>query len=317
MAVAFEPGKARVTYAVPVDPARGTGSTATARDFMAYTIEPGAPGKPLKFYVGPKDFDVLGAIDHDFVARRRLRHVLVHRRAAAHVRSSGFTATSHNYGWSIVLLTVIINVLIFPLRHKSVVSMRKMQEIQPEVKAIQDRYAKLKATDPAKQKMNQEIMELYKQRGVNPASGCIPMLLPFPLLFAFYSLLTTAIELRGAPFAFWIHDLTAPDPYYVLPVLMGLSQLWQQWIMPAAGVDPAQRKMMMIMPLVFMFIFISYPSGMALYFLVSNVWAIGQQYFTNYLIGPPNVRTPQPAAERRVKNVGSGKTQAAQAEKEG
>ena len=195
--------------------------------------------------------------------------------------------------------------------------MRKMQEIQPETKAIQDRYAKLKATDPAKQKMNQEIMELYKQRGVNPASGCIPMLLPFPLLIAFYSLLTTAIELRGAPFAFWIHDLTAPDPYYVFPVVMGLSQLWQQWIMPAAGVDPAQRKMMMIMPLVFMFIFISYPSGMALYFLVSNVWAIGQQYFTNYWIGPPNIRTPRPAAVRRVKNVGSGKTLAAQAEKEG
>ena len=116
--------------------------------------------------------------------------------------------------------------------------MRKMQEIQPEVKAIQDRYAKLKATDPAKQKMNQELMALYKERGVNPASGCVPMLLTFPLIFAFYALLSTAIELRGAPFFGWIHDLSAHDPYYVTPVLMGLSQFWQQRMMPATGVDP-------------------------------------------------------------------------------
>ena len=120
-----------------------------------------------------------------------------------------------NYGWSIIFLTIIINAIMFPLRHKSVVSMRKMQEIQPEAKAIQDRYAKLKATDPAKQKMNQELMGLYKDRGANPASGCIPMLLTMPVLFAFYSLLSTAIELRGAPFVAWIHDLSAPDPYYV------------------------------------------------------------------------------------------------------
>ena len=113
-----------------------------------------------------------------------------------------------NYGWSIIILTIFINAVMFPLRHKSVVSMRKMQEIQPEVKAIQDRYAKLKATDPAKQKMNQELMALYRERGVNPASGCVPMLLTMPVLFAFYALLSTAIELRGAPFFGWIHDLS-------------------------------------------------------------------------------------------------------------
>ena len=213
-----------------------------------------------------------------------------------------------------MLLTVIINLIIFPLRHKSVVSMRKMQEIQPEAKAIQDRYAKLKATDPAKQKMNQELMELYKQRNVNPASGCIPMLLPFPILIAFYSLLSTAIELRGAPFALWIHDLSAPDPYYVLPVAMGVSQLWQTWIMPAAGVDPTQRKIGLIMPVVFVFLFISYPSGTALYWFSSTIWGIGQQYFTNYWIGPQAVRTVRPAAERRAKRVGSGKTDAASRE---
>ncbi len=100
----------------------------------------------------------------------------------------------------------------FPLRHKSVVSMRKMQEIQPEVKAIQDRYAKLKMTDPARQKMNAELMALYRERGVNPASGCVPMLLTLPVLFAFYAMLSVAIELRGAPFIGWIHDLSRHDP---------------------------------------------------------------------------------------------------------
>ena len=153
-----------------------------------------------------------------------------------------------------------------------------------------------------------DLMALYRDRGVNPASGCVPMLLTLPVLFAFYSLLTTAIELRGAPFAFWIQDLSAPDRYYVTPILMGLSQFWQQRLTPQTGVDPAQQKMMMFMPLVFTFIFFSAPSGAVVYWLVSNVWQIGQQYLTNRLIGPPNVRAMRPAAERRVKRVGSGKT---------
>ena len=109
-----------------------------------------------------------------------------------------------------IALTVIINAAMFPLRHKSNVSMRKMQAIQPQVKAIQDRYSKLKVTDPARQKMNTEMMELYREKGVNPASGCIPMLLTFPVLLAFYNLLSESIELRNAPFIWWIHDLATP-----------------------------------------------------------------------------------------------------------
>ena len=204
--------------------------------------------------------------------------------------------------------------IIFPLRHKSVVSMRKMQEIQPEVKAIQDRYAKLKATDPAKQKMNQEMMALYKERGVNPASGCVPMLLTLPFIFAFYALLSTAIELRGAPFIFWIHDLSAHDPYYVTPILMGISQVWQQRLAPATGVDPAQQKMMMLMP-VMLHVHVSLGAGGRGALLADQQrLAIGQQYATNYMIGPPRfVRNVRPAAERRMKRVGGGKTDAARA----
>ena len=117
-----------------------------------------------------------------------------------------------NWGWSIVVLTILINLAMFPLRHKSVVSMRKMQEIQPQMKAIQERYAKYKVTDPERQKMNTEVMELYKSKGVNPASGCVPMLLTLPFLIAFYSMLQMAIEIRGANFMGWITNLSAPDP---------------------------------------------------------------------------------------------------------
>jgi YidC/Oxa1 family membrane protein insertase len=186
-----------------------------------------------------------------------------------------------------------------------------MQEIQPQMKAIQERYAKLKSTDPAKQKMNQEMMALYRERGVNPASGCVPILLTLPVFLAFYALLTTAIELRGAPFFGWIHDLSLSDPYYVMPVLVVLSQLLMQWMTPQTGADPAQQKMMMIMPLVLIFVFISTPAGALIYWLVGNVWRVGQQSLTNYLIGPPNIRTVRPAAERRVKRVGGGKTEGA------
>jgi YidC/Oxa1 family membrane protein insertase len=198
-----------------------------------------------------------------------------------------------NYGWSIIALTVIINAAMFPLRHKSNVSMRKMQEIQPQVKAIQDRYANLKATDPARQKMNTELMELYRQKGVNPASGCVPMLLTFPVLLAFYSLLSESIELRNAPFILWIHDLAAPDPYYVTPILMGASQMLQQRLTPMSGGDPVQQKMMMFMPIIFTFLFITSPAGLALYWFASNVLVIGQQLLTNRMIGAAGAAAKQ------------------------
>ena len=187
--------------------------------------------------MGPKDFDQLAAVDRSLVRAINfgMFAVLVVPLLRALTWVNGFVG---NYGWSIITLTILINAVMFPLRHKSVVSMRRMQEIQPEAKAIQDRYKNVKSTDPAKQKMNQELMALYRERGVNPASGCVPMLLTLPVLLAFYSLLSTSIELRGAPFIGWIHDLSRYDPYYVTPVLMGITQVWQQRITPQTGVDP-------------------------------------------------------------------------------
>jgi len=186
-----------------------------------------------------------------------------------------------------------------------------MQEIQPQVKAIQDRYAKFKATDPEKQKMNTELMALYREKGVNPAGGCVPILLTMPVLLAMWAMLQTAIELRGAPFIGWIHDLTQHDPYYVTPVLMGLTQFWQQKLTPATGADPAQQKMMMVMPAVMTAMFLWLPAGAILYYTVGGLLRIGQQYLTNSIIGPPNIKAARPPAERRIKKVGSGKTDAA------
>ena len=273
---------------------------------------PGTP-RSTRWFFGPKDFDVLAAVDRDLV--RSIDFGIFAWLVVPLLRALKWVNVYvGNYGWSIILLTVLINVAMFPLRHKSVVSMRRMQEIQPEIKAIQERYAKLKMSDPARQKMNAEMMTLYRERGVNPASGCVPMLLTLPVLFAFYSMLSVAIELRGAPFVGWIHDLSAHDPLFITPVLMGVTQFIQTKMTPSTA-DPMQQRMMMFMPLIFMTMFIWAPSGLVLYWTTSNIWAIGQQAFTNRLIGPASPRTARPAAERLVKNVGGGKTNRAAKER--
>jgi len=311
MTAALSTRGTKVTYS-PVTIPPPPNSKDAARVLISFSIEPRQSGAPMKFFAGPKDFDVLSSIDRD-VARAidfGMFTVIVVPLLRSLKWVNGYVG---NYGWAIIILTFFINVILFPLRHKSVVSMRKMQEIQPEVKAIQERYSKLKSTDPAKQKMNTEMMALYKEKGVNPASGCVPMLLTMPFIFAFYALLSVAIELRGAPFIWWVHDLSAHDPYFVTPILMGVSQVWQQRLAPAAGMDPIQQKMTMLMPVFFTFLFLWCPSGVALYWLVNNVWAIGQQYLTNYMIGPPKIRAVSggSATERRMKRVGVGKTDAA------
>jgi YidC/Oxa1 family membrane protein insertase len=284
----------------------------TAAHFVEWSARYQSAPQQARFFLGPKDFDVLVAVDRDLV--RSIDFGMFAWIVVPLLRALKWVDTYiGNYGWSIIALTVLINLAMFPLRHKSVVSMRRMQEIQPEVKAIQDRYANLKMSDPSKQKMNVELMNLYRERGVNPASGCVPMLLTLPVLFAFYSMLSVAIELRGAPFIWWIKDLSIHDPYFITPVLMGISQFIQTRMTPSTA-DPMQQKMMMFMPLIMMSFFIWAPSGLVLYWLVSNVWAIGQQAVTNRLIGPTTQRAARPPAERRVKNAGGGKTDQASKE---
>ena len=166
-----------------------------------------------------------------------------------------------NWGWSIVILTIIINLVMAPLRHKQVVSMRKMQEISPEVKAIQDRYSKLKATDPAKQKMNQEMMALYREKKVNPAAGCVPMLLTFPIMIAMWAVLQVSIELRGRQVRMDSRPVGA-SCVYILPVLMDATQ-FRGAPHPMTGADPAQQKMMIHAPCPGLHFFLLPPAGNA------------------------------------------------------
>lgn len=256
----------------------------TTRQFVTFAVAfDQAPGE-LTFFVGPKQFEALKAIDPEFtkVIDFGMFAILAVPLLGALQWVHGFIG---NYGLAIIVLTLLINLVMAPLKHKSVVSMRKMQEIQPKVKAIQDRYSHLKMTDPARAKMNDEMMALYRESGANPASGCIPMLLTLPVLFAFYALLSQAIEIRGAHFAGWLTDLSQRDPWYITPLLMGATMFWQQRLQPAQG-DPVQQKVLMFMPVMFTAMFMQAPSGLVIYWLVSNLWAIGQQYFTNWLIGP-------------------------------
>jgi YidC/Oxa1 family membrane protein insertase len=179
----------------------------------------------------------------------------------------------NNYGWAIIIVTFFINLVLLPIRYKQTKSMKKMSEVQPQLKAIQNKYKKLPRKDPKRQDMNKEIMELYQQHGVNPLGGCLPLLVQMPFLFAFYRMLASSIELRGAPFMLWIQDLSKADPYYITPIVMGATMIVQQKMTPATG-DPAQRRMMMIMPVVFMFFFLSLSSGLVIYFLFSNVFGM-------------------------------------------
>ena len=306
LATAVNPGRARVEYR-PL-PLPGPGNT--QRQLLAQSFRFPEPPQNVRFFYGPKQFDLLRSIDAELV--RAINYGMFGWLAVPLLGALQWIYRFvGNYGWAIVFLTMLINIAIFPLRHKSVVSMRKMQAVQPQLKAIQDRYAGLKVTDPAKQKMNTEVMNLYREKGVNPASGCVPMILQFPILLAFYAMLSQSIELRGAAFGGWIHDLSLPDPYYIIPVMMAVTMFWQTKITPSTA-DPAQQRVMLIMPLMFTVFFLRAPSGLVIYWFVSNLWAIGQQYFTNWLIGPANVSAPRPPAERRVKNAGAGRTSGAE-----
>jgi YidC/Oxa1 family membrane protein insertase len=197
-----------------------------------------------------------------------------------------------NWGVAIIVLTAGIRILLFPLNHKSAVAMKRMQRLQPKMKAIQDRYKERAKKDPnVKQRMNQEVMALYKQEGVNPMGGCLPMLVQLPILWALYSLFAYAIELRQAPFVFWIKDLSAKDPTYITPILMTATMVLQQRMAPQMG-DPAQRRMFMLMPFIFGFMFISFPAGLVLYWLVNNIFTIGQQLLTERMMAGSTTPTP-------------------------
>lgn len=245
--------------------------------------------KSYDLFLGPKEIKTLkkfgnnleSAIDFGFfdVIAKPLHHVLVY-----------FNKYLKNFGFSIILVTIIIKIIFWPLTHKSQKSMKEMQKLQPLMAKIREKYK------DNKEMMNKELMGLYRTYKVNPMSGCLPMLIQIPVFIALYSVLSSAIELRHEPFAFWIKDLSTPDrlfslpfgipfmePPYGIPVLtllMGLSMFIQQKMQPMVG-DPAQAKIMMFMPIMFTVMFINFPSGLVLYWLTQNILSIGQQYYIN------------------------------------
>lgn len=242
----------------------------------------GAARNEFPLFVGPKDLDQLKQID------RRLE-TLVDFGWFSFLAKPLFLALKWinnnwigNWGWSIVALTVAINFLLLPLKLSSLKSMKKMQMLQPEIKAISEKYKGLSLRDPRRTQQNEEMMALYKKHGVNPMGGCMPMLLQIPFFIAFYKVLTVAIELRGAPWL-WVTDLSQPEhlPIRILPIAMVVSQFVIQKMTPTTSLDPNQQRIMMLMPLMMGFFFYGVSSGLVLYWLTSNVVGVAQQWFFN------------------------------------
>jgi len=187
----------------------------------------------------------------------------------------------HNWGWAIVIQTLIINLALLPLRISQMKSMLKMQRVAPQIKSIQEKYKKYTMRDPRKQAMNEEIAALYKKEGVNPAGGCLPLVIQMPFLFAYYRMLGVALDLRLAHWA-WVPDLSSPDPYHILPIAVIISMLFMQRMTPQAGMDPAQQKMMnLFMPVMLGFISWNLAAGLCLYWSVGNLIGIVQQIIMN------------------------------------
>jgi len=249
-------------------------------------------------FVGPKDLDLLGGTDKRLVS-------LVDWGWFGWIGRPLFAALHwlddtvvHNWGWSIIILTIVIIMALVPLKLSSMKSMKKMQALQPEIQRINDKYKGIGFNDPKKQEQNKEVMELYNKHGVNPAGGCVPMLLQFPFFIGFYKVLNVATELRGTSW-YWVKDLSQPEtlPVRILPLLMIGSQFYLQKMTPSSGMDPSQARMMLLMPLMMGFLFYNASSGLVLYWLTGNLVGIAQQLLFNKIM-PAG---PAPAAPAKKK----------------
>jgi YidC/Oxa1 family membrane protein insertase len=255
-----------------------------------------APGQTsdnsFAIYLGPKDRRALSAAGADlskaqiFSAYWPLDYMAEYLMWFLRLTNQGFHVGgvkipgTGNYGIDIIILTILLKILFIPLSHKSMKSMKRMQDLQPQLAKMKEKHKDDKAAQ------NKATMELFREHKVNPLGSCWPMFLQLPVFIALYQALSYAIELRHAPFMcmpsiyFCINDLSAPDPHYVTPILMGVSMAAQQWLTPSTG-DPTQKKMMMAMPIFFTYLFLSFPAGLTLYWFVQNVLSIGQQVLTN------------------------------------
>lgn len=225
-------------------------------------------------YIGPKDHAILEAIDP------RLTDVIEYG-WFTFIAKPVFLLLNYihgvlgNWGWSIVAMTILIRLVLYPLTYKGMVSMNKLKELSPKVKELQAKYK----GEP--QKLNAHMMELYKKHGANPMGGCLPILMQIPVFFAIYRVLQNAIEIKAEPWILWVEDLSVMDPYFVLPIAMGISMFVQQRLTPTQFTDPMQEKIMKFLPLIFTFFFVTFPAGLTLYWFVNNLFSIAQQAYVN------------------------------------
>ena len=281
----------REAISVPKDPKKPDPNSVNRYDVLGAAVGDTTGVTRERLFVGPKALEVLESVSSNTAPGQMngpdLRDVvdfgffsIIARPLFLWLKWTHEHMAS-NWGVAIIILTVIINLALLPLRIVSMKSALKMQKLQPQMKAIQEKYKKYPMRDPKRQEMNAEIAELYKREHVNPAGGCIPLVIQMPFLFAFYSMLGNAIELRQAPFL-WLHDLSSPDKLFIMPVVIVISTYLVQKMTPNSGMDPKQQQMMtLMMPLMIGFFSYSLPSGLSVYWVVGNIIAIVQQYIMN------------------------------------
>ncbi len=243
----------------------------------AFAIAPGqAFSVSYRLFFGPKDLDILKAQGNSLERVLDLGWFSAIAKPLLYILKFFYKYT-HNYGVAIIIITVILKILFFPLTHKSYKSMKEMQKLQPKMLELREKYK------DDREALNRATMELYKTHKVNPLGGCLPMVVQIPVFFALYKALMFSIELRHAPFMLWITDLSAKDPYYVTPIIMGATMFIQQKMTPST-MDPAQAKIMLALPIVFTFMFLNFPAGLVIYWLVNNILTIAQQAYINRLL---------------------------------
>jgi YidC/Oxa1 family membrane protein insertase len=240
----------------------------------SFDLQPGQSHQvEYRLFFGPKGLDILKAQGQGLEKALALGWFTPIAKPLLYVLKYFYKYT-HNYGIAIIIITLIIKILFFPLTHKSYKSMKDMQKLQPKMAELKEKHKDDRDT------LNRSIMELYRTHKVNPLGGCLPMIVQIPVFFALYKSLMFSIELRHAPFMLWITDLSAKDPYYITPVIMGVTMFIQQKMTPTS-MDPMQAKMMLALPVVFTFMFLNFPSGLVLYWLVNNILTIAQQTYIN------------------------------------
>ncbi len=285
-----QPGTARIAaYNLPA-PSAGT---APKTDPLASAAISASGRLDLRAFFGPKDVEILESSGFGLERTVDFGWFGILARPLLWLLKKAYSWTG-NYGFAILVVTLLIRILLFPLMHKSYASMKKMQKLAPKMNVIRDKYKKSKTDAAQRQKMNAELMGLYQAEGYNPMSGCFPVLLQLPILVAFYNVLSRAVELRHAPFIFWMNDLSAVDRSYVLVILMIVTMYIQQAMTPST-VDPIQKKIFMAMPLLWGFMLKEMPSGLVLYWLFSNVLTILQQMLINRMGRDEDPKEGKPA----------------------